>query len=84
LDSEGHLPIERELRLRLDALGDGARAELLRVLDLPDEERAQVIKTLYDDPRLQPMAELLMDLEIDPAGRAKVIVELRIMGRRDD
>jgi hypothetical protein len=81
--TRGRLPIERELRLRLEALGPDAQAELLRILGLTSEERAEEIGTLYADVRLQTTAELLMDLEDDPAARAIVTTELRIMNRQD-
>jgi hypothetical protein len=83
MDDEGGLPIDRDLRLRLEALGHAARLELLRVLGLTDEERATQIGTFYADPRLQAMAELLMDVEDDPAAREIVITELRIMDRME-
>jgi hypothetical protein len=83
MDEEGRLPTERELRRRLDALGPASRAELLRVLNLPDAERADLIGTLYARPRFRTMAELLIDLEEDLPGRAFVITELRTMNRRD-
>jgi hypothetical protein len=83
MDDEGRLPIERELRLRLEALDPDARAELLRVLDLTSEERAEEIGKLYANVRLQTTAELLMDVEDDPAARAIVMAELRTMGRQD-
>jgi hypothetical protein len=83
MDDEGRLPIVRELRLRLEALGPDARAELLRVLDLTSEERAEEIGRLYANVRLQTTAELLMDLEDDPAARAVAMAELRIMNRQD-
>ena len=75
MDEEGRLPIERELRRRLDALGPASRAELLRVLDLPDAERADLIGSLYERPRFRTMAELLIDLEEDLPGRAIVITD---------
>jgi hypothetical protein len=83
MDCEGRLPIVRELLRRLDALGPASRAELLRVLTLPDEERADLIGTLYARPRFRTMAELLIDLEEDLPGRAIVMAELKIMNRQD-
>ena len=69
MDGEGRLPMERELRDRLDDLGPAPREELLRVLTMPDEERALRIGKLYANPRSRTMAELLIDLEDDPAAR---------------
>ena len=82
MDAEGRLPIERELFWRLDELGQTTRAELLRVLTLPDEDRATRIGTFYALPQLRTMAELLINLEDDPASRAIVTTELRIMKRQ--
>lgn len=83
MDDEGRLPIEQELRRRLDDLGPVARVELLRILDLTDVDRAAQIGRSYANVRLQTMAELLMDIEDDPAARAIVMTELRIMNRQD-
>jgi hypothetical protein len=83
MDDEGRLPIERELRLRLEALGPDARVELLRVLGLSSEERTEHVRMLFANPRSQEIAELLMDIEDDPAARGIVVTELRIMNRQD-
>jgi hypothetical protein len=83
MDDEGRLPIEQELRRRLDDLGPDARVELLRILDLTEVDRAAQIGRSYANVRLQTMAELLMDIEDDPAARAIVMTELRIMNRQD-
>ena len=83
MDDEGRLPTERELRRRLDAFDPDARAELLRVLELADEDRATQIATFFADPRLQTIGEFLIDLEADPVARGIVITELRIMNRQD-
>jgi hypothetical protein len=80
---EERLPIERELRLHLLALGPTARAELLRVLTMSRGKRARRIGALYQVPMLQKSAEFLMDIEDDPASRADVLAELRIMERED-
>jgi hypothetical protein len=84
MDAEGRLPLERELRRRLDALDPDARVELLRVLELTNTERADQIARFFADPRLQIMGVLLIDLEGDPAARAFVTTELRIMTRQDE
>ena len=75
---EERLQIEPELRLRLHALGPTAQTELLRVLTMSREKRARRIGALYQMPMLQTCAELLMDIEDDPAARAIVLAELRI------
>ena len=83
VDSEGRIPIGRELRRRLHALGPTARAELLRVLTMSRKKRARRIGALYQVPMLQTCAELLIDIEDDPAARAVVLAELQIMERED-
>jgi hypothetical protein len=83
VDAEGRLPSEGGLRRRLDALDPDARAELLRVLELSDDDRADQISTFFADPRLQIMGEFLIELEQDPVARAFVTTELRIMNRQD-
>ncbi len=80
---EERLPIDRDLRLHLHALGPTARAELLRVLTMSRRKRARRIGALYQVPMMQKGAELLIDIEDDPAMRAVVLAELRIMERED-
>ena len=80
---EERLPIERELGLHLHALEPTARAELVRVLTMSRGKRARRIGALYQVPMLQKSAELLMDIEDDPAQRAAVLAELRMMERED-
>ena len=46
--------LERRLRARLDALGPAPRAELLRVLTLPDFERADAIGSYWANPKTEP------------------------------
>ena len=54
--------VERDLRAKLDALGPVVRAELLRVLMLPDYERAGTIGAYWrSEPKT--FAELLIDCE---------------------
>ena len=69
--------IEQLLRERLDAIPPAARAELLRVLLLPDFERAGVIGEYWGNPRTRTLAELLIDLEEDRYARAVVVGMLR-------
>ena len=80
---EERLPIERELPRRVHALRPTAQAELLRVLTMSREKRARRIGAMYQMPMLQTCAELLIDIEDDPASRALVLAELRIMERED-
>ena len=81
VDSEGRLPIEHELRLRLEALGRDERGELLRILESTDADVP--IATVSPATRSDAMAEFLTYLQRDPAARGIVITELRIMTRRD-
>ncbi len=83
MDAKGRLPTERELRRRLEALEADARAELLRVLELADEDRADQTASFFADPRGKIVGELLIELEKEPVARAFVTTELRIMTRQD-
>jgi hypothetical protein len=74
--------LERRLRQRLDALGPAPRAELLRVLMLPDFERADRIGEFWRCPKTREFGELLVELEEDKAARAVVFGLLREMGRK--
>ena len=51
--------LERRLRERLGALGPALRAELLRVLTLPDFDRADRIGEFWGNPKTRTFAELL-------------------------
>jgi hypothetical protein len=68
---------ERLLQECLNAFGWAARAELLRVLILPDIERAARIGEFHRNPKTRVLAELLIDLEEDRAARALVVGMLR-------
>ncbi len=50
-----------------------ARTETLRVLALPDEERARRIGELYAAETSRELAEVLIDCEADPAARAALV-----------
>ncbi len=82
MDSEGRLPIERELRLRLGTFDKEERAALLRIL----ESEASVedpFGTASTGSRSDEMTGFLQYLERDTAARGIVITELRIMTRQD-
>ena len=75
--------LERRLRKRLDALGPAPRAELLRVLTLPDFDRADAIGSYWGNPKIRTFAELLIDCEEDQTLRAVLVGILRESKRRD-
>jgi hypothetical protein len=64
--------MEAALRARLEALPPAARAELIRVLRLPDFDRADRIGEFWASPETRTFGELLIDLEEDRAARAVV------------
>jgi hypothetical protein len=68
---------EQALRQQLDALGPAPRAELLRVLMLPDSERADRVGKFFATRETRSLAELLIDCEEDHATRALVVGMLR-------
>ena len=71
----------RRLRERLDVLL-APRAELLRVLMLPDLERAERIGEFWSYPQSRAFAELLIDCEEDRTLRAVLVGMLREAKRR--
>jgi hypothetical protein len=83
VDSEGRLPIEHELRLRLEALGRDERLELLGILESTEADVDVPIATVSPGTRSDEMAKFLASFERDPAARGIVITELRIMTRQD-
>ena len=69
--------LERVVRERLDVLGPAPRAELLRVLMLPDPDRATRIGEFYENPATRSFAELLIDCEEDRTLRVVLVGMLR-------
>ena len=69
--------LEQQLRTRLDALGPAPRAELLRVLMLPDFERVDRIGSYWGNPATRSFAELLIDCEEERTLRAVLVGMLR-------
>jgi hypothetical protein len=58
------------------------RAEMLRVLMLPDFDRADAIGSYWGNPETRTFGELLIDLEEDKAARAVVFGLLAEMERK--
>ncbi len=69
--------IGQVLRVKLEALGPAARAELLHILTLPDHDRARRIGEYWGDPRTRAYGELLIDVEVDGRLRAVLVGMLR-------
>jgi hypothetical protein len=73
-----------DARQLADALGERGSRELLAILERPIEDRVALIGRLY--PQGGPpkeLAEMLIDLEADDAGRREVIEVLRAAIPRD-
>jgi hypothetical protein len=62
---------------RLSLLGEGARAELFTLLSGPVEARAEAIGRLHSVPKTRPLAEVLIDLEVESVLRLEVLRCLR-------
>lgn len=69
--------LERRLREVMPQFPDRTRAYLLQVLTLPDDERAREIGALFRSGIAPSLAEILIDLEEDPAARALMVGQLR-------
>jgi hypothetical protein len=68
---------QQQLKTALAAIPAEVRAFALEVATVPDEERPGAIGELYKDEKLRTFAELMIDLEQEPAARALVVGELR-------
>jgi hypothetical protein len=77
LESMDFDEVEERLQETTATFPAAVRGVLLRVLTFPDEERAQAIGEISQDGRMPGLAELLIDLETDPAMRLTVERELR-------
>jgi hypothetical protein len=73
--------LEKRLQERLDALGPAPRTELLRVLMLPDFDRADVIGSYWGNPKTRTFAALLIACEEDRVLRAVLVGMLREIDR---
>jgi hypothetical protein len=74
--------IER-IRVVLQAFPEPLRPGLLRILTLPDRERAEAIGQTFQEGVTPNVAELLIDLEEEPIPRSVVVAELRRLEGRD-
>ncbi len=75
---DGLLPIEARGNEVLDLYLGKVRSLMLDFLTTEDAaERARAIGILYDQEMSRTFAELLVDLEADPAARALVVGMLR-------
>jgi hypothetical protein len=63
------IPIEPQLRAKLETLGPEVRSVLRSILDLTEDDRARRIGELYADAVTRPFAELLIDLEVATSAR---------------
>jgi hypothetical protein len=70
------------IRVALEAFPEPLRSGLLRILTLPDLERAEAIGEMFQEGVTPNLAELLIDLEEEPVLRAAIVAELRrLIGR---
>ena len=58
---------------RIEALPDGARRDLLRILISPSDVRSDVIRQFHERSDGASMAEVLIDLEAEEMLRLRVI-----------
>lgn len=75
------LPAEERMAEAVAAYPAQVLSLMLEILTLPDAERARRIGELYADEQSRSFAEVLIDLEEDPAARAFVVGMLREMDR---
>lgn len=65
------------LEAAASAMPSRGRAALLRILDLPDSERAALIGELYQHPQWRPLAGHLIDLEQAGVWRKLLMADMR-------
>jgi hypothetical protein len=65
------------MRVAIEAFPEQLRPGLLRILELPDRERAEAIGEMCQEGVTTNVAELLIDLEEEPGIRVWVLAELR-------
>ena len=75
--------VERDLKTKLDALGPRVRGEPLKVLMLPDYDRARRIGDHWLDPRSRTFAELLIDARRARPSQPSSYVLGALMGRAE-
>jgi hypothetical protein len=68
-------------RIALEAFPTALRPGLLRILTLPDGERAEAIGEMFQEGVTPNLAKLLIDLEEERVLRAMVVGELRRLTR---
>jgi hypothetical protein len=69
--------LDQRLTVALAFYPPSMRRDLLRILDLPDEERVREIGELYQTGISPGLVELLMDIEEDPQIRRLMAAEVR-------
>ena len=74
--------LDQRVHVVLAFFSPWGRQELLRILELPDDERTQQVGLLYQSGANPGLADLLMDLEGHPRFRKRVAEELKaILGQ---
>jgi hypothetical protein len=71
--------VEHRVRQAVEVLPPRVSGLALRVLTMPQQDRARASGELWADERCRTFAELLMDLEEDPAARGVLLGVLRTM-----
>jgi hypothetical protein len=69
--------VARRSTVAIESFPDAVKECILRILDMTDDRRASAIGELYQDKELRQLAELLIDLEVDPSIRKLVAAMIR-------